>query len=861
MIRTFLFLALLCSQTVHAAVPLTWDGDPLTSGLQDGAGEWNTSDTNRWFDPAALPPGYQVWNNAAGDIAVFGSGVGTAGNVALGTAITAGGLTFNAAGSGNYTLSGNVLTLVGSAAVTANVDATISSSLAGTVGMLKTGSGVLTLSGGTANTLTGLTLISGGTLTTSKTAGITAIAGNVEVALGGTFIWGANNQIADTSAILISGGSISFSGRTETIASYTQTSGGLINNNASNVTITGALTLSGGTPLTLNSNGRWSAKSVNLTGFTTAGNTILFGGDGLNFVTSLEIGSDGLTMTGQTIRLNRTITANALGNELILNGNVTASGTNNILSNNATAVLTSGAINRINLGDGIRTWNITDTTTVNILMMGTGGITKTGTGTLAIAGADSNAYSGLTTLSAGTLSLNKTVGLNAVGGNLLVNGGTLTWVASDQIPDTATITVTGGLTFIMAGRNEKFSNYVQTGGEGFSSSSNNTGEVEITGTATLSGGGPMTVNSNGKMTVNELIATGSSRVVVNIGGNGSVLTTFTIGSGGLNLSGQNVTINLATTDGRLGSELILNGGITATGTNNLNQGSGTFGVARVNLGSAIRAMAINGGQTTIHVPLIGSGGITKTGAGSLRLMAASTYTGKTTISGGTLALEAAGSIADSSWIQVDADGTFQFSSLTGGFNYSPTTGTRVISGSGSLIGNLTLGGVAQIRPGTTSDPLAIATAGDGAGQLSITGDLVFSPATPSTVAEFQIFDASTADQLSIAGALTLTASSFLKVTLDESYVPASGDFWELMEWSGLLNAGGFSLGDNNRNGSDLAGNEGNLDLPDLTPWGLLWDISPITSGGSLTIAIVPEPGRMILLALGMLGLAGRRRRA
>ncbi|MDB6119491.1 MAG: hypothetical protein JWO08_3272, partial [Verrucomicrobiaceae bacterium] len=48
-------------------------------------------------------------------------------------------------------------------------------------------------------------------------------------------------------------------------------------------------------------------------------------------------------------------------------------------------------------------------------------------------------------------------------------------------------------------------------------------------------------------------------------------------------------------------------------------------------------------------------------------------------------------------------------------------------------------------------------------------------------------------------------------------------------------------------------------LPDLsgTP-GLSWDVSRFTTSGS--IVVVPEPGRVLLLCLGSLGLLMRRRR-
>lgn len=858
MVRSLFFSLYLGLPFTLAAVNLVWDGDPGLVGVQDGSGNWNTLDINRWVQDGTP----QAWNNAALDTAVFGAGSGAAGSVTLTEAITAGGLTFNTTGSGNYTLTGNVLTLAGTPIITANVAATINSSLAGTAGFTKTGTGTLTLSGSVANTLTGNIIISGGSLVLSKSANVAAIAGNVEIQTGGTLQWTMSHQVADSASITISGGAINFNNQSETFANYTQTAGGQTGSNNGAISVTGTFAMSGGTVYTINSNGRLSANKIDLTGYTATGNTILLGGDG-NALTTLTIGSGGLVMNGQTIMLNRTTTAARLGNELILNGDITSSGNSNINTNSTAQTITEGALNQLNVGSVNRTWTVTaDTSGLSVPLAGTGSLIKAGPGTLSINGSIHNINEGALTVIEGTLLLNKTAGINATGKDIRVNGGTLKWNLNDQIPDNGTIYVESGPTLSFNNKNEVFARYVQTGGTGISSDSGNTGIVEITESATISGGGTITVNSGGRMTINQLTITNITGLGVNIGGNSAArITTLTIGPGGLSLSGQSVTLNPGSSTGNQGSELILNGNFTGSGTTNINRGAGAFGVAQINLGSSERTFTISSGTTTSNVPLIGTnGGLIKAGTGTLTLSATNTYTGKTTISAGTLILTATGSIADTQWIQIDSGSTFNVNAITGGFTFSPATGTRVISGSGSINGSLVLGGVAQIRPGTTSNPATIGTAGDGIGTLAISGNLSLTPSSPNTVASFQIRDASTADKITVGGNLTLNANTRLEVTFDETYTPAYGHTWDLIDWVGLISSTGFLTGDNYRTGNDGAGNEGYLNLPDLTNWGFLWEISSLTNGGALTITVVPEPGRAILFSFGLFALGLRRRR-
>jgi autotransporter-associated beta strand protein len=90
----------------------------------------------------------------------------------------------------------------------------------------------------------------------------------------------------------------------------------------------------------------------------------------------------------------------------------------------------------------------------------TGSLIKTGTGTATFSGGSANTYSGTTTVSEGTLNLNKTAGVNAIAGSsiTITNGATLLLSASNQVVDTASVTLSGGTIQRGSGVTETFGN-------------------------------------------------------------------------------------------------------------------------------------------------------------------------------------------------------------------------------------------------------------------------------------------------------------------------------------------------------------------------------------------------------------------
>lgn len=424
---SFKFL-LLCSamllgmgQPSLRAATLTWDADTGTTGAQDGGG-LNWLDASRWWNGAANV----TWSS--GNDAVIGSATGAAGVITLGAGISAVSLTFNAPGSGAYTLTGGTLDLT-SGNIVANASATIESVLNGTAGLNKSGAGTLTLAGGSANTFTGVTTVSAGTLTLNKTAGVTAVTGNILVN-GGTLTLLANNQVADNSDLVISSGTVTFGGRTETIKSISMTGGTFSTGNSggatSVVTVSNGVSIGGTAKLTVNSGGTFAAGSLALTGTNIGinaadGGNILIGGSSASAVTTLSIGAGGLSMSGQTIQFNSATGSNK-GSRIELNGDFTGTGTNTIALSGTSS---GSAISELSLGSATRTFNIISGTTsiTGISVVGSGGsLVKAGSGQLSLLA--SNTYTGATIVKGGSLLVTGTDGRLMGTSGVFVSGGT-----------------------------------------------------------------------------------------------------------------------------------------------------------------------------------------------------------------------------------------------------------------------------------------------------------------------------------------------------------------------------------------------------------------------------------------------------
>lgn len=885
--------------SLHAA-SLTWDGDVATSGRQDGTGNWNTTDTNRWYDGSA----YQTWNNATPDSAIFGNANGGAGTVTLTTSISVAGLTFNPAGSSTYTLTGTVankLTLTGPSTpvINVNLDAaattTISAVLAGTQGFEKTGTGILALTGTLSNEYTGTTTVTAGTLRMAKTSGALAVNGDI-IINGGTFLWAGANQVADGASITLNSGTLWIGGQTDTIKSLTingGTNNGGTGSNGGTFVISDTLTVTGSQNLSLNSAANWSANTVVLTG---SGTALSLTGNNDASASQLIVGSGGLSMSGRTISLNTgNGNAAAKGSKIVLNGDVTASGVNTINKGG-----TNVGVAQVDMGSATRTWNVTkiltaDVTTVSVAVVGTStaGLTKTGDGTLLLSGEDANTYTGLTTISAGILQVGKNVGVNAIAGDIQINtGGKLAYsTTNDQIADTATITLNGGgINF--NNRAETFANlYQNAAGSNVNPDQGNGSIVTITGTLRATAGNTIGLNSGGMWTVyyTEFTSTFTGTAIALNGNSTTNMNRYTVGAGGISLSTQNISLSKGANNGGTpsttakGSELVLNGKFTASGTNNINVVPGAVGVAQVNLNGGQREFNITSGTTTSNAAVVSTtitltgddattsvGGVTKTGTGTLVFTAVNTYTGATVVQEGTLRLGSAGSINASPTVTVASGATLDVASVSGGFSVKSG---QTLQGGGTVSGATTINSGAVLSVGTTGGDLTQTLTVSGSLTLANGSSTVFDLGTPTFtstdnfggnavgssgyISYIQAYATTLTgdhDRLISTGTITQNTGAVITV-LPNGTTFANGQIFNLVDWQTAFNVSS-NLGSNYRTGAEDDALD--LNLPDLTGTGYSWDTSFFASNG--IIVVVPEPSRMLLFIAALTAAALRRRR-
>jgi autotransporter-associated beta strand protein len=207
----------------------------------------------------------------------------------------------------------------------------------------------------------------------------------------------------------------------------------------------------------------------------------------------------------------------------------------------------------------------------------------------------------------------------------------------------------------------------------------------------------------------------------------------------------------------------------------------------------------------------------------------------------------------------------------------------VIAGTGTVQGGLTVQSGGELRPGDA--------AGGAAGVLTVNGNLNLlggsittlqaSSATYNNPAYVGVGQSGyntwingipadsfaneltspafgSHDQVIVNGSIT-TAGATKIVLANNGYTPVAGDVFNLLDWFTSLGSLGMNVGPQIRSGTETGTN---LDLFDLGGH-YRWDTSLFNQHGLLVVVpnVVPEPGRLLMLMLGLFAIFGRRRRS
>ncbi|SEE58064.1 autotransporter-associated beta strand repeat-containing protein [Rhizobiales bacterium GAS188] len=729
--------------------------------------------------------------DAAGALGMAGGTLQTTASFTTGRSITLG-----IGGGGFAPASGTTLTASGA--------------IGGIGGLTVSDAGTLVLSG--ANTYQGGTTINAGTVSVSADANLGNTAGGLTIN-GGTLQATASYTMNRSVTLGAGGGTFApTSGTTLTQAGDIVGSGGLTANGGRTLILSNANTYGGtttiGSSATLQiGNGGTAGSISNTSAIIDNGSLVFTRSDTIGYAqvisgsgTVSQIGSGTLTLSAANLYQGGT----SISGGAISIGDSASLGSGSVTLDNGT--LQAGA-NNLNVANGvaINTTGGTVNANGNTLTLsgmiadggGPGALTIAGTGTTILGG--TNTYSGGTKLSGGNLSIGADANLGAATGAFTFNGGgTLFSTASfasargfslatsgtfapasgtsltlsGAIGGPAGLIMAGQGTLILSGTNSYQGGTTvvhgalsvgtdanlgdAAGNISFAGSSNSDGYLEATSSFTSARG----------------VAVGSAQFANFNTDPGATLTLNGVvgGAGTLTKSGSGtLLLNAANTYGggaqigagalALGNSGALGGGAVSISSGaTLRAGADGLAVANaVTLGGAGSAtIDTQGNNFTLNGGIGGTGGLAKTGSGTLLVNNTNSYSGATDVQAGTLSVN--GSLTQTSSVAVESGAT--------------------LKGTGTITNGVTIANGATLAPGNSPGTITV-------GSLTLNSGSILA----YELGTANIVGGGTNDLTNVTGNLTLAG------TLN---VRDAGSFglgaYRLINYGGALSDSGLSIG-------------------------------------------------------------------
>ena len=387
--------------------------------------------------------------------------------------------------------------------------------------------------------------------------------------------------------------------------------------------------------------------------------------------------------------------------------------------------------------------------------------------------------------------------------------------------------------------------YAGNGGTGLASS--------ISGSSAYYGGGGGGATGSGQAAGTGGLGGGGN------GGKAAAGTNGVANTGGGGGAGGHASVNFAGGNGGSGIVIVRYKGAAAGTGGTVSTGSGaaagytlhtftTTGNSSLDLSALNLSTRIGAVENGV---ISGTGDLTFTGPGTMTLNAANTYSGRTRINAGTLALGSAGSISNSSGVSLANGANFNVTTATGGFILGAN---QNLSGGGTITGDVTISGshTPGFSPGlqTFADNLTYTTGS------SITWELI-----DDTLAG----RGTSFDGIDVSGNLNFTGETTL--TLDFALGTSAVNWQDSLWASNITGTNGWKIFDvqgtitgfSNLKLNTANWLDGNTQALQTARPDASFTLFQGQDGIYLNYSAVPEPSAALLGGLGILALMRRRR--